>query len=53
MFRLKPGSVRLIVVAVALCWVAALFYCVYVRNYEASAILILAAFLAYFISQRN
>ena len=51
--RLKPGSVRLILVAVVLCWVAALFYCIYVRNYEAPAILILAAFFAYFISQRK
>jgi hypothetical protein len=53
MLRLKPGSVRLILVAVALCWVAALFYCIYVRNYEAPAILILAAFFTYFISQRK
>jgi hypothetical protein len=53
MLRLKPGSVRLILVAVAPCWVAALFYCIYVRNYEAPAILILAAFFTYFISQRK
>jgi hypothetical protein len=53
MFRLKPGSVKLILVAVTLCWVAALFYCIYERNYEVPAILILAAFFAYFISQRK
>lgn len=32
---------------------AALFYSVYVRNYEVPAILILAAFFVYFISQRK
>jgi hypothetical protein len=39
--------------AIALCWVAALFYCIYVGNYEAPAILILVAFFAYFISKRK
>jgi hypothetical protein len=39
--------------AIALCWVAALFYSIYVRNYEAPAILILVAFFAYFISKRK
>jgi len=39
--------------AMALCWVAALFYSIYVRNYEVPAILILAAFFAYFISKRK
>ena len=39
--------------AIALCWVAALFYCLYIRNYEVPAILILVAFFAYFLSQRK
>jgi hypothetical protein len=37
--------------AIALCWVAALFYCLYIRNYEVPAILILMAFFVYYISQ--
>jgi hypothetical protein len=39
--------------AIVLCWVAALFYCFYIRNYEVPAVLILLAFFVYFISQRK
>jgi hypothetical protein len=53
MFRLNARSVRLIPVAGVLCWVAVLFYCIYIRNYEAPAFLILVVFFAYFFSQRR
>lgn len=39
--------------AIALGWVAALFYGLYVGNYELPAILILVAFFVYFMSLRN
>jgi hypothetical protein len=53
MFRLNTSSVRLIPVAGVLCWVAALFYFIYIKNYEAPGFLILVMFFGYFTSQRN
>ena len=51
--RLNARSVRLIPVAGVLCWVAALFYCIYIKNYEAPGFLIPVVFFAYFSSQRK
>jgi hypothetical protein len=53
MFRIDDRNVRLVTVAGLVCWVAALFYCIYIKNYEAPAFLILAAFFVYFFSRRK
>ena len=52
MFGLNSRSMKLIVAGV-LCWVAALFYFIYIKNYDAPGILILVAFFGYFSSQRK
>jgi len=53
MFRSNVRGLRLIPVAVVLCLVAALFFCIYIKNYEVPGFLILAVFFAYFSSQGN
>jgi hypothetical protein len=52
-FRLNTRSVKLIPVAGVLCWLAALFYFIYIKNYEAPGLLILVVFFGYFSSQLN
>jgi hypothetical protein len=49
----RSQAVRTIGVAGVLCWVAALFYFIYIKNYEAPGFLILVVFFGYFTSQRN
>jgi hypothetical protein len=51
--QVSPNPINFIRFAIVLCWVAALFYCIYVRDFEAAAILILGLFLAYFIGERK
>jgi len=51
MFRLSARSARLIPIAIILCWVAALFCCIYIKNYQVPGFLVLALFFAYFSGQ--
>jgi hypothetical protein len=53
MARSNARNVRLISVAGILCWIAALFYFIYIRNYEAPGFLILVVFFVYFLGQRK
>src|SRR5580698_1103540 len=53
MARLNARNVRLISVVGILCWIAALFYFVYMKNYEAPGFLILVVFFAYFLGLRK
>jgi hypothetical protein len=53
MARLNARNVRLISVAGILCWIAALFYFIYIKNYEAPGFLILVVFFVYFLGQRK